>query len=516
MNASSRARGGFSSKIVELSKIEEEIKSQRADGSSVVLCHGVFDLLHIGHLRHFAQAKKLGDILVVSITSDTFVNKGPGRPAFNEQLRAEALSNLEIVDFVLISRDSTGIPAISTVKPNYYVKGGEYFDEATDATGNIARERLEVELHGGEVHFTDEIIFSSSALINTYLPSQPPEITNWLLSLKNKYSSGSAIEWLNRISNLKVVIIGEAIIDVYSQCDALGKSSKDPILCFSRGLSESHAGGVLAIAGHCAGLGMHTTVITGINKVDEFGPELEQLRKRGVDVRTVDLGNKPTIRKERYIDHRTGVRVLELYEMDDSELDESIEIEIRSKLAESVENADLIIVADYGHGFISNETIDYLTDLRQFLAINVQSNAGNKGLNSVNRYSRADFLTLNGTELRHEAKRRNVELREFVPMLQKRLSAQKILVTLGGDGVDVFDSESNVTHAPAFAPFVRDRVGAGDALLSVTAPLAMLDAPSEIIGLFGNSVGAWAVSFLGNQETIDKGKLSRQIGALIK
>ena len=89
-------------------------------------------------------------------------------------------------------------------------------------------------------------------------------------------------------------------------------------------------------------------------------------------------------------------------------------------------------------------------------------------------------------------------------------------MTLGGDGLDIYDSAGITEHAPAFAPFVRDRVGAGDALLSVTAPLALLEAPSEILSLFGNSVGAWAVSFLGNKETLDRGKLSRQISAMIK
>jgi bifunctional ADP-heptose synthase (sugar kinase/adenylyltransferase) len=343
-----------------------------------------------------------------------------------------------------------------------------------------------------------------------------PEINSWLNDFKDRNSITNAIEWLDRISRLKVVIVGETIIDVYSHCDALGKSSKDPVLCFSKGQSESHAGGVLAIAGHCAGLGMATTVITAINKSDETAPEVEQLRKRGVVVKTIDLGNKPTIRKERYIDHRTGVRVLELYEMDDSPLDDHTEIEIRSKLNESIRNADLVIVADYGHGFITSETIKLLTGMKQYLAVNVQSNAGNKGLNSIDKYTRADFVTLNGTEIRHEAKRKNTDLHEFVPLLRKRLNAQKILVTLGGDGVDVYDSADTINHAPAFAPFVRDRVGAGDALLSITAPLASLNAPAEVIALYGNLVGAWAVSFLGNKETIDRGIVSKQIAALIK
>jgi len=106
-----------------------------------VLAHGVFDLLHVGHIRHLREAKALGDVLVVTLTEDSRVNKGPGRPAFTETLRAEALAALEAVDFVAISRHATAVPVIATIKPNVYVKGPDYKDAARDITGALPKKK---------------------------------------------------------------------------------------------------------------------------------------------------------------------------------------------------------------------------------------------------------------------------------------------------------------------------------------------------------------------------------------
>ena len=89
-------------KLIRFESSEIYFESIRQQKKTIGLCHGVFDLLHPGHLRHLAKAKKKVDLLVVSITADQFVNKGPGRPAFNQDLRAESLANITSVDFVVV------------------------------------------------------------------------------------------------------------------------------------------------------------------------------------------------------------------------------------------------------------------------------------------------------------------------------------------------------------------------------------------------------------------------------
>ena len=506
----------INSKIINISSQGEQLEAGRSQGLTIAMCHGVFDLLHPGHLRHLAHAKELADILVVSITADQFVNKGPGRPAFTESLRAEALASLESVDFVITTPDSTALPAIAAIRPDIYVKGGDYIDEDADITGNIRRERELVENLGGRLVHTNEIVFSSSELINRFLPQHSDAAHDWLARIREEFSIEEIQSWLDRIAELRVVVVGEAIIDVYTRCEALGKASKDPVLCFSRGLSESHAGGILAVAAHASGLGATTTVVTGMNQRNLADPEVLSLLQRGVDLRAVNIEPRPTIRKERLIDNRTSAPVLEIYDMDDAPMPLEVEQEFIRDCIDAAKNADVVIVADYGHGLITDSSIQALADLPAFLAVNTQVNAGNRGFNSISRYSRADFVTLNGSEARLEVRRRHVDLGTFIPGLLAKLKADKILVTLGGDGLDLYCSDGSITHAPALAPYVRDRVGAGDAVLTITALLAAVGAPPILIGFLGNLVGAWAVSFLGNEQSLDRATLSKAIVSTLK
>ena len=119
-------------KIVSIEVLEKIISKLKAKGKKVVLCHGVFDLLHIGHIKHFHGAKNLGNVVVVTITPDRFVNKGPSRPAFNERLRLEAVAALEVIDFVALNTTPTAVNVIKKIQPNIYCKGPDYENHQND------------------------------------------------------------------------------------------------------------------------------------------------------------------------------------------------------------------------------------------------------------------------------------------------------------------------------------------------------------------------------------------------
>ncbi len=503
-------------KIIPFSKSKDFFQKIKANGHTIALCHGVFDLLHPGHLRHFAKAKDLADIVVVSITADIFVNKGPGRPAFPENLRAESLANLISVDYVIISPHLSGIEVINSVEPSFYIKGNDYSSEESDKTGNIKKEKETVEKLGGEFITTDEIVFSSSQLINNFLSTMSSEKKSWLGSLKSKYSSDEIIGWLAKISKLKVTVIGETIIDVYTDCETLGKSSKDPILCLNRGKSVSYSGGILAVAANCRGLGLDTTVVTGFNFDDQMSPLLQSLRGKGVKIESIDISPNPTIRKERLIDSRTFARVLELYEMIDIPLVKEKALAFNQLVSENIEDSDVVIVVDYGHGLIPDETVDLLSKAKSFLALNSQTNAGNRGFNSVKRYSRANFITLNGMEAQLETRRLHVNIDKFIQELQHEFNAKHIIVTRGSEGLDIYREGGMCINAPTLAPYVKDRVGAGDVVLTITSLLSAVGAPDDLIGFFGTVVGSWAVTFVGNEKNLEMGDLVRQISAIIK
>ena len=155
-------------KLLNLDNLSGVISDLKSKGNKIVHCHGVFDLIHIGHIKHFQEAKSFGDILIVSITPDKFVNKGPGRPAFTTSLRLESLAAIECIDYVVANQWPSSEKIIEIIKPHVYCKGPDYKDHEDDITGKIKDEQATVELNGGKIIYTDDITFSSSNLLNKY------------------------------------------------------------------------------------------------------------------------------------------------------------------------------------------------------------------------------------------------------------------------------------------------------------------------------------------------------------
>ena len=154
-------------KVLELEELSKKLIELKSKGKKIVLCHGCFDLMHPGHIKYFQAAKRMGDYLVVTISPDIYVDKGPGRPVFDQNLRAESIAALECVDFVAINKWPTAEETLRLLKPSYYVKGQE-FEKLEDETGKIQREFEVVREVGAEIRFTHEIIFSSTELLSKY------------------------------------------------------------------------------------------------------------------------------------------------------------------------------------------------------------------------------------------------------------------------------------------------------------------------------------------------------------
>src|SRR4030043_2067403 len=156
-------------KIKKLEELAKILQLYRSQNKKIVYCHGVFDLLHIGHIRHLEQARRMGDVLVVTITPDRYVDKGPHRPAFTENLRTEAIASLNCVDYVAINQWLTAEETLRLLRPDFYVKGSEFKNISSDMTGKIGREEQVVQEIGATLAFTKDITFSSTNLINRYL-----------------------------------------------------------------------------------------------------------------------------------------------------------------------------------------------------------------------------------------------------------------------------------------------------------------------------------------------------------
>ena len=211
----------------ELAGISAGLKAQ---GKRVVLCHGTFDLMHTGHIRHLQRARQEGDALFVSLTGDRFVNKGPGRPVFSEDLRAETLAALACVDYVAVNQDTTALIPIDRVRPDVFVKGSDYQSHKDDVTGNIVREIHAAEAHGRRIFYTNELVFSYSSLLNEHFSVFPPETRAYLRRFAETARDKQVFAGLESLRGLRVLVLGDAIVDQYHYVSPLGQTGNDNIL----------------------------------------------------------------------------------------------------------------------------------------------------------------------------------------------------------------------------------------------------------------------------------------------
>ena len=152
---------------MSLEDARRTVEAWRAKGLKVALANGVFDLLHVGHVRYLEAAKQLADRLVVAVNSDasTRAYKGPGRPVIPEGERAELLRALRCTDLVLIFEEPDVRVVIRALKPDVHVKGTDYTPESIP-------ERAEVEAYGGRVAVAGDPKDHSTTALLSRLPTE--------------------------------------------------------------------------------------------------------------------------------------------------------------------------------------------------------------------------------------------------------------------------------------------------------------------------------------------------------
>ncbi len=507
----------MSRKILEMDELGEVSAKLRKEGKKIVQCHGCFDLLHPGHVMHFKAAKNFGDVLVVSITEDIYVNKGPDRPIFTEQVRAENLAAIEYIDYVTINHHPKATPAIAAIKPDYYVKGQDYKDPDEDFTGGILEEKEAVEKEGGELVFTEEIQFSSSKLINRYIDIKDDHLNSYLETLRGKFNYDDFVKKFDEIKNYRVLVIGDIILDEYQFVAPLGKSSKAANITAKSLESELYAGGSLAVANHIADFVDSVTLLStyGLNKGHNYQEFIESHLMKNVEFEGVFLPERPTVLKRRLVDNVFKHKLFEVIEIDDSEYSVE-EKELVTKAVDELKNKfDLIVVADFGHGLIDKDIIKQLEDSDIYLAVNAQTNSANKGFNLLTKYQNCDYFSIDKLEARLATHDRYADITHIHRDLMKETNASLGSITLGVHGSAVMDNEGNASTCPALSREVIDTIGAGDAYLSVTSLLAKQGAATEEIAFIGNAVGAMAVKILGNKSYIEKTALLKYIKTLL-
>jgi rfaE bifunctional protein nucleotidyltransferase chain/domain len=506
------------SKILTVAEIAAHARKFRADGLVVVQAHGTFDLLHLGHVRHLEAARALGDVLVVTITADRFVNKGPGRPVFTESLRAEMLAALHFVTCVAIAEAPDAISAIEEIRPQIYAKGNDYQNPDGDVTGKITLERNTVEAHGGSIQFTDEITFSSTELINRHFNLFEPHVREHLSGLRDDGGLNAILGSIERIKDYRVVLVGDAIIDEYQYVVPMGKPPKEQIIATRYQDNEVFAGGVFAAANHVASFCKEVHIITCLGNDHSHEELIRNSLKPNVTLHALFRPNSPTTLKRRFVDPSSIRKLFEVYHMNDEPLTIDLENQLQSYIQELCPTADVVISTDFGHGLIGPKIVDNLVSSSRFLAVNTQSNSANMGYNLITRYPRADYVCIDGPEARLALSDRISSAGDVVYHLATRLKeCSKLIVTQGRHGCITFERDQEVVHTiPAVARKIVDTVGAGDAFLAVTSPLVAAGTPMNLVGFIGNVVGALKVEIVGNRHSVDKAALIKGLTGLLK
>lgn len=503
------------SKIQSLETLAATLAELKAQGKTVAMCHGCFDLMHLGHIKHFEAASQFADVLVVTLTPDRYVNKGPGRPVFNEQHRAEAIAALEVVDFVAINKWPTAVETLKLLKPSLYIKGQDYKDAGQDLTGKILEEVQAVESVGGKIQFTEEITFSSSKLINSHFSPHDDSVREYIEKLKTQFSATDIIDWVNKLSGLKVLVIGDTIVDEYHYVLPLGKSSKSPTISSLFQNAYSHAGGVLAIANHVEQFAGGVHLITCLGRENDQMDVIAPRLSGGIDTKFFYREDGPTVTKRRYIARFMNAKLFEVSFMKDQYIDGKLEEEIISHLKARINDYDLVIVADFGHGLITPGIQDYLSSTGKYISVNAQTNSSNFGYNYITKYRNVNYISIDEAEIRLPFGDKYGSLEMLINRLHEITSCPSVSITLGVKGA-VFSDGKEFYYAPALNTTVVDSVGAGDAVLSVTSLMARAGAPPQIIPFVGNVVGSIAVNILGNERPVTKTEVTKTIDHLLK
>lgn len=435
----------------------------------IVLVSGAFDIIHAGHIAYLEKAKSYGDTLIVSLTTDRFINKGPGRPVFPTEVRAKVLESLKVVDQVIISDNRTTVDVIKTVQPDFYIKGKDYADLDTP---DLRAEIEAVESVGGKFVCTDDELFSSSKLANQFFVSWTEEQQEIIAKVKDLGGMEAIESALTKIKEqVRVAVVGECISDVYRFVKADGISSKSPTISVRFLDEETYEGGATAIVKHMSDFADVVQIKSGI-----------------------------VHKKIRYIAKDSGQRLFEVVDLgSEQRLDER----------QGFPAHNLLLVADFGHGLIHNTF-----STGAFKALNVQTNSSNYGFNSFKRHRQFDYLVIDQRELRlayQDKTTSAVDLGAWAHAEHKK----PIAVTLGPEG-SVFFKDGISYKCPAFCDKVVDAIGAGDAFLSITSLLVRTEAHPVLIGFLGNVFAGLKAKIIGNKSSVTKDALIRTCSSILK
>ena len=444
-----------------------------------IMCHGVFDVVHPGHLRHLLYAKSKAEILIASLTADMHISKGKYRPHVPQDLRAINLAAFEAVDYVIIDSDPTPLKNLGIIKPDIFAKGYEY--QASGLPLKTQEELDVIHSYGGEIIFTPgDYVFSSSALIEAAPPSL--RIEKLITLMENAGINFDALRRaVDSLSRHKVHVVGDTIVDSFTYTSMIGGQTKTPTMSVLFEKQVDYIGGAGVVAEHIRAAGADVTFSTvlGDDKLRDF--VLEGLGKAGINCKAVIDKTRPTTNKNAII--AGGYRLLKVDTLDNRSISDDIVLAMTKAIATT--KADALVFSDFRHGIYNRRTIPTLVaaipdGMYKVADSQVASRWGN-----ITDFQGFDLITPNEREARFALGDQDSGIRPLAASLYDAAHCKTLILKLGDRGVLTcrhgdHQALESFFVLDSFVDRLIDGVGAGDALLAYST-LCMLATKSDII-----------------------------------
>jgi rfaE bifunctional protein kinase chain/domain len=470
----------------------------RPRAKKVIMCHGTFDVVHPGHVRHLLYAKSKADVLVASITADAHVTKASLRPYVPQDLRAINLAALEAVDYVVVDPNPTPVENLKIIQPDYYAKGYEYSGGHNPKTQEEIRT---LESFGGEILFTPgDIVYSSSRLIE----SGPPDIGVEKLMLLMDGESldfGDLHDALDSLKGVRVHVVGDTIVDSLTHCSMIGGMTKTPTMSVLYENKVDYVGGAGIVAKHLRAAGAEVTFSTvlGDDALKDF--VLADLGKAGVKARAIVDPTRPTTNKNAIV--AGGYRLLKIDTLDNRSISDKILDAFRRDIAEV--EADIVCFSDFRHGLFNRATVPPLMEAIPAGRMRVADSQVASRWGNILEFQGFDLITPNEREARFALGDQDSAIRPLATALFEQARCRTLILKLGDRGILTYrtrppgDDPRTVVALDSFANKVVDPVGAGDALLAYAALVLFAKGNDVLAAILGNIAAGVECGMEGNE-----------------